>query len=818
MIQVDSITIKEFRGIRDLTLDFKGKNFAVCGPNGTGKSGVVDALEFALTGNVSRLSGEGKGEVSVKHHGPHVDHRDNPDKSRVKITLTMPGFGKTVTIERSVKNPSIAQVSPNDPMVLAVLYLVAEHPEIVLSRRELIRYVLATPGDRAHEVQALLHLDRVEQVRIGLQKIANSAEKQLPLLATNTKTATDSLLRALAITDLNAEKLLAAVNAQRTILGLPALVELTPTTSLKDGLAAPIAAKAQPIPKAQAQADIQATRDALDEITGVAFTAQVADVMADVTALAVEPASMSGVTAENFYATGLALIEAESCPFCDTAWDLNALRARVQTKIDRLKEFSSKRKAIEKKIVPLTTALAKVRAAVETLVRYGSLATPPVAMQAATDYATGCLTASGSLIALLPLTDTLAPLNRLTAAPQPVLDAIAELEKFVVALPEPNKQVTAREFLTVAHERLEVWRETKRNQKTATEQARRARQVSDIYGAASDNVLVGLYAEVQKDFAALYGYINRNDEKAFSAKLVPSMGKLGFDVDFYGRGFFPPGAYHSEGHQDGMGPCLYLALMRHLQGPGFTLAVLDDVLMSVDAGHRREVCALLKKEFPHTQFIITTHDPVWFRHMKTVGLIGGKNGVQFRTWSVDQGPTEWIDRDVWTEIDDHLQKNDVRAAAALLRHYLEYTAAELCHHLRAPVEFRSDGQYQLGELLPAAAAHLRKLYRTAKGTADAWKQTDIAAALVTRESDFGKLVTTSLVEQWQVNVAVHFNAWDNLTKEDFAPVAKAYRELLAGFTCPHCNEYLHVSPDRGTPESLRCECGKTTVNLRKKTS
>ena len=64
MILVESIAIKEFRGIRDLTLDFKEKNFAICGPNGTGKSGVVDALEFVLTGKISRLSGEGKGDVS----------------------------------------------------------------------------------------------------------------------------------------------------------------------------------------------------------------------------------------------------------------------------------------------------------------------------------------------------------------------------------------------------------------------------------------------------------------------------------------------------------------------------------------------------------------------------------------------------------------------------------------------------------------------------------------------------------------------------------------------------------------------------------
>lgn len=818
MIQVDSITIEEFRGIRNLTLSFNGKTFAICGPNGTGKSGVVDALEFALTGNVSRLSGEGKGEVSVKHHGPHVDHRNNPEKARVKVTLTVPSLGKTVTIERSVKNPAVVQLTPDEPAVRAILDQVAEHPEIGLSRRELIRYVLATPGDRAHEVQALLHLDRVEQVRAGLQKIANGAERQLPLLESNAKTATENLQRALGISELNTEKSLAAVNAQRTILGLQTLVELTLTTSLKDGLAAHIAAKPQPIPKAQAQADIQAAGDALDEISGVAFTAKVLDVMADVTALAAESASASGVAAENFYVTGLALVEAESCPFCDTAWDLNALRARVQTKIDRLKEFSLKRKAIEDKVVSLTAALWEVRAAVETLVRYGALATPPVAMQAATDYAAGCHSASGCLTALLPLTDALMALKGLTGVPQLVREAIGELEKIVVALPEPNKQDAAREYLTVAQERLDVWREAKRHQKTGTEQAQHARQVSDIYAATSDKLLAGLYEEVQEDFAALYGFINRNDEVTFSAKLVPSMGKLGFDVDFYGRGFFPPGAYHSEGHQDGMGLCLYLALMRHLQGAGFTLAVLDDVLMSVDTGHRREVCELLKKEFPNTQFIITTHDPIWLRQMKTVRLIGGKNGVEFRTWSVDQGPTQWLDRDIWTEINEHLQQNDVRSAAGVLRHYLEYMAAELCDRLRAPVAYRSDGHYQLGELLPAAIAQLRTHYKSAKVIANGWNQKDVVEALAIRESEFGQLARATDVEKWPVNAAIHFNLWENLTKEDFTPVAKAYRELLVGFTCSSCNEYLHVSPDRENPESLRCDCGTTNINLAKKHS
>ncbi|SEK05193.1 AAA domain-containing protein [Sphingobium sp. AP50] len=77
--KIDQITIKEFRGIRELTFDLKGKNFAACGPNGTGKSGIVDAIEFALTGNISRLAGAGNlGAVHVAGPSSMSLIRSNP--------------------------------------------------------------------------------------------------------------------------------------------------------------------------------------------------------------------------------------------------------------------------------------------------------------------------------------------------------------------------------------------------------------------------------------------------------------------------------------------------------------------------------------------------------------------------------------------------------------------------------------------------------------------------------------------------------------------------------------------------------------------
>src|SRR5580658_10342041 len=138
---------------------------------------------------------------------------------------------------------------------------------------------------------------------------------------------------------------------------------------------------------------------------------------------------------------------------------------------------------------------------------------------------------------------------------------------------------------------------------------------------------------------------------------------------------FPPAAYHSEGHQDGMGVCMYLALVKQLLGDEFRFAVLDDVVMSVDRDHRRQFCSLLKDTFPGVQFIITTHDDVWERQMQASGLISTKSQARFHGWTVQGGPVYDQGADIWTHIDTALANEDVPTAAHKLRRYLEATAS-----------------------------------------------------------------------------------------------------------------------------------------------
>lgn len=819
MIRITSITIEEFRGIRALDLRFEGKNFAICGRNGTGKSGIVDAIEFVFTGSISRLSGEGSDKLSVKEHAPHVDSRNNPEKARVTIEATIPSLGKSVTITRSVAQAKTPLVSPPDADILAVLRQIEEHPELVLTRREIIRYILATEGNRAQEVQAVLKLDRLETVRSELKAIANGTAKEAKNAKQNADLAVQALARVARIPTLSESGLRTAINARRQLLNLPLLAGITAATSVKEGLA--IASSPRQAPKLSKSA---ATQVLAGLNAGVARLTSVADdpdfiaALSACNALALEPDSVRLLATEDLLNTGNRLLDDDRCPLCDTKWELGALRQHLATKIAALAAIRARRDQAEVALRPCVVALSELSQSLETASRYGALTTPPVASDAIQAFRGSVAKAQRSLEALVPLDDTVGVLTSPPLLPEDAKLAIEAITRYVESLPEPSKEDEAREYLIVCQERLDAYRDAQRARKTSAARAALAAQVALAFSKTSDAALTELYRRVEKEFAAMYGELHAPDEEGFDAHLVPSLGKLGFDVDFYGKGFFPPGAYHSEGHQDAMGLCLYLALMSYVLKNDFTFAVLDDVLMSVDSGHRRAVCTLLKKRFPDTQFILTTHDPVWLNHMRTEGLISNQSLVRFHSWSVSTGPAFWSDVDVWSQIETELQSDRVAVAAELLRNYLEYISAELCHRLKARVEFRLDAQMELGQLLPPACSRLGDLLTIGKAAANAWGNAALRSVLTERHEALKEAKNATAIDQWQVNAAVHYNAWASLHKNDFRPLVGRYRTLVDQFHCPEpdCQAFVSVLRDGYEDVSVSCPCGKSTFGLRGK--
>jgi len=820
MIRICTLHIEDFRGIRKLDLDLAGKNFGISGPNGTGKSGVVDAIEFCLTGDVTRLSGQGTAELSVKNHAPHVDQRTHPEKANVTITGVIPFLGKTVEIHRSVKNPRKVEITPNDPVVRSIVAQLEIHPEFALSRREIVKYIITPPGKRSVDVQTLLRLDHVERLRKSFTTFSNKRRNEADDAERNLRKAESDLKTILKIDNLDEVLVLEKVNEQRRILDLPVLTELTEGTSLKAGVPASQNVDKKPaLRRTVVQADLGALQAALQGAEPDALVNKRDAAKNILETLRNDEQALTLACRHSFIKTGLDLVTKDACPLCDTPWKTDELREYLRKKILSAEEIEKLLDQLRTNINVVLECLAERIQAIERVIQYSKSLEPPVPHAETTTYLSSLKEAEKALKDFLEDHSQVVPaLEAVTnfwwfpAAAQQA--RINECQAAVNALPDTSAEDEARDILSVVQDRYERLAQMRRTAKDQKDRSVVAQKVLDHYNRTATAELESIYDQVAEDFSTYYRTINREDEDKFRSRLASEPAKLSFDVDFYGRGLFPPGAYHSEGHQDAMGLCLYLALMKHTLGDKFTFAVLDDVLMSVDAGHRREVCRLIKKEFPKTQFILTTHDRVWLQYMKTENLIS--RSQSFGGWTIDSGPRVWDDHDIWTEIQHELGKNDVAQAAWLLRRYLEYTSVILADNLRARIEFSGDGNYDLADLMPHVLKRWRILLEDGEKSASVWRLNDKKAAIAAMRTRAKDLIAKTNTEQWAINPSVHFNEWVNLQAHEFSEVVNAFKELLEHLRCenPTCKSYLYVSPRKGQHEELRCNCGAMVINLK----
>lgn len=811
MIKLESIYIEEVRGIKKLELDFRKSTFAISGPNGSGKSGIIDSIEFGLTGQMGRLMGRGTKGLSVGQHGPHVDKVKFPDAAFVRLKVFIADLNKSVTITRLVSTPKKPKIEPDSPAIRAALNEIADHPEITLSRREILRFILVEPTKRSEEIQTLLKLEEIGEARKALNTTLNRLTSAKTEAEGRERNFGSSLQLHLQIPALKREPLLESVNKRRKILGLTMLEEWTAETKLDEGLIKN--ATAPDLNKESALRDIGAFADALDTTATLGKT-EAESIVADLEKLDQDPTLLAALRSRNFVETGLSLVESEFCPLCDHEWpDIDHLKQHLQAKLDKSAEAKKLQDALIRNgglISGKITTFTGLFGAVSKVAEFFKEAD---FQKEIANWRTDLDTFKAELLSVEKIRKAQYRFETgWLTVPDGFAIALEALKEKVKARPDQSATVDAQTFISTAQVRLDDYRNSRINNKAAGVAKAAAKAAYDCYCTVQENELNTLYDTVQEDFSTFYRALNGTDEVRFMAKLKPTAGTLEFDVNFYGRGLYPPAAYHSEGHQDGMGVCLYLALMKRLFDKKFSLSLLDDVVMSVDSGHRYEFCKLLKTHFPDTQFIITTHDRLWAEQMKSAGLVTGKTSIVFYSWTIDTGPLVQSNEEIWDEIDALLAIGKVDAAAAALRHHLEYAMSILADQLGARPQYRADGTYELEEMLTSVLTRTKELWGKAVESAKSWGKSDKETDAAERKKFLATCNAVMRVEQWSVNKAVHYNAWANFGVNDFKPVVAAFKELMECFRCKVCNSWIYIIP-KVNPQSLRCTCETVSFNL-----
>ncbi len=502
MIQIDEIDIHEFRGIRHLTLTLGQKSFGIAGPNGTGKSGIVDAIEFGLTGNVSRLGGEGTAELSVREHAPHVDSSKNPENAVIKIKGYAPSLGRSITIERSVAAAASPVLTPDDDKTREFAARLQTHPEFALSRREIIKYILTPPGKRSTDVQTLLRLEQVEKVRKSLQRVANDARREAArTLAEDGRTLQD-FLRHLGLKSPGKMALLAAVNERRALLKLEPLADLTAEVSIKAGVIADASKAAKlRLSKAGTLAELAIYAEQINDVANGAARSSITGSLDILAKLSASPVLLKSVKQKMLVEHGLALIDDECCPLCDSAWDMEELRAHLGEKLAKATEATGVMDELANAIRPVTEVLDAISVSGNKIAQACGNTDPAIDATAIRRFVQGCADDRAALekVSIDPagIPAAVEALRRLAEpVPADAVAAVTTLRKWVDALPEPSKEEAAKEYLIVAQEKYDRCRAAKADANAAQTRAETAGKVFEAYGAVSTVVLEGIYDTV----------------------------------------------------------------------------------------------------------------------------------------------------------------------------------------------------------------------------------------------------------------------------------------------------------------------------------
>lgn len=91
-IKIKTITLRNFKGLRDVSFDFDGHNATIIGDNGTGKTTIFDALIWALFGKDSHNSTE----IDIKAIDPATGEPMHRGEHYVEVALDVDGSVQTL--------------------------------------------------------------------------------------------------------------------------------------------------------------------------------------------------------------------------------------------------------------------------------------------------------------------------------------------------------------------------------------------------------------------------------------------------------------------------------------------------------------------------------------------------------------------------------------------------------------------------------------------------------------------------------------------------------------------------------------------------
>lgn len=155
-VKIKSINIKGLRGVKnEITLKVNNKSALFYGDNGSGKSGLSDAIEWYLYDKINHLTNEEigrKGNEALRNI-----FLDEKDKAFIALEFNDSKINNTKTIEDhngNIKTSFINKSSDSDQYLESV-----KNENIILRYKDLIKFVLSSKTDKLKNLSDTISLN-----------------------------------------------------------------------------------------------------------------------------------------------------------------------------------------------------------------------------------------------------------------------------------------------------------------------------------------------------------------------------------------------------------------------------------------------------------------------------------------------------------------------------------------------------------------------------------------------------------------------------------------------------------------------------------
>jgi len=795
MPKISRLDVRGFRGIlNQRSLIFDGKSVLLFGENGTGKSSFADALEWLFTGRLTTLDGRAQ-ELSSQRHAAHIRSTAFPF---VSVTFAAP------------ENATIDSIAiPNNLTTSMEQYLAGAREDLYIMRRsQLSRFIESQPRDRYALLRPFMPLGGIDELENTFRSAVDLTTDELRRL----EYRADRLVSELGVRfDLPSRvakpteaDLASSLSKSLDKLSLKPLGQLKETSDrIKD-----VDTALSEFGDLSRQSALLNGIRAVDQVRNLSPIAEIEAALNAINALRERETQEATIFYENVLEQGSKWIQEgrlNKCPLCEQSIDADVVVSRARERLREMQEIIRLRSVAAKLI-------AQAREAVRATLRSVSSATEIVSLipETRNDEALPALKLTLATVGqdiqqdinqvdpakIHTATDTLRSAGRHDTA----LDALdRKLKQTLNLLPSQER---ARELLGMRQRLLDatrLWSDYEANLKLLTAARSAANAAEAIYRtcqAARKDVVQSLYDELSAEINRIYVTLHPGERHGGIHIGIREavQGSAYLRGNFYDRTDEDVRAYYSEAHLDTLGLSIFLALRvwHRRMHPNFDLLVLDDVLTSVDAEHLVRVSEFLLREFSDYQILLTTHDRIWFEHLRDIQnrcRVSNRfvNKV-IHKWTVEDGPDLREPEDERQDLELRLKNGEPKDIASTAGRLLEHILQEMRYNFRLRIGARRGELYEIGEMWPAFYAEMRKnypsLYSAAKEALDA------------------------LDVRWPLRnwIGAHFNEWAaRVSRESSMAFGKAVADLFDRLFCADCRRF--VEPSATPLGQVACRCG-----------